>query len=429
MVNNNSNQHDLFIDRELNYKSDNIITSIDIGSDKIICFIAKIDKILDKEKPRIVGFGYSQSKGIRNGAITNISKLEESIRRAVDQAENLAGFEVKNVSVNISGNYIGTERVFGEIPIAGDIINSDYIAEVIDTAKKKFSSNNKKVLHVIPSHFIVDGIKNISNPSGMSANKLGVKLLFIFGKPTHISNLETIINSSHLNVINFTAKPYVSALSVLTNEEKEAGAACIDIGSGSTSISIFIDGSIVFAKSINIGSWYISNDISKVLSTPLDQAEALKTFYGSTLRGPHDGEEIYQTSLLGGNLDETVSLSRSKLISIIQPRFYEILSYAKNCIEQSGYYDIAKRNTVITGGGSELTGSVEFSERVLDSRVHIGRPFNINGLNEQISGPVFSSCAGMLIHSILTKRKEVNVQSKEQNFAYKIIQKIMGSGF
>ena len=263
----------------------------------------------------------------------------------------------------------------------------------------------------------------------MSANKLGVKLLFIFGKPTHISNLETIINSSHLNVINFTAKPYVSGLSVLTNEEKEAGAACIDIGSGSTSISIFIDGSIVFAKSINIGSWYISNDISKVLSTPLDQAEALKTFYGSTLRGPHDGEEIYQTSLLGGNLDETVSLSRSKLISIIQPRFYEILSYAKNCIEQSGYYDIAKRNTVITGGGSELTGSVEFSERVLDSRVHIGRPFNINGLNEQISGPVFSSCAGLLIHSILTKRKEVNVQSKEQNFAYKIIQKIMGSGF
>ena len=429
MVKNNINQHDFFINSEVSYQSDNIITAIDIGSDKIICFIAKIDKILDREKPRIVGFGHSQSKGIRNGAITNITELEKSIRRAVDQDENLAGFEVKNVSVNISGNYIGTERLFGELSVDSGIINHDHIVEVIDDAKKKFNSKNKKILHVIPSHFIVDNIKNISNPRGMSANKLAVKLLFIYGKPNHINNLETIINNCFLKVISFTAKPYVSALSILTNEEKESGVVCIDIGSGSTSISIFIDGSIVFAKSINIGAWYISSDISKVLSTPFDQAEAIKTFYGSALRGPNDGEEIFSTPLMGGDSDERLSLSKSKLISIIQPRFYEILMHAKKYIEQSGYNDIAKRNTVITGGGSELIGSVEFSERTLESRVHIGKPRNINGLNEQISGPVFSSCAGMLIHSILSKKKEINAQSKQPNFAYKFIQKIMGSGF
>ena len=171
-----------------------------------------------------------------------------------------------------------------------------------------------------------------------------------------------------LKVISFTAKPYVSALSILTNEEKESGVVCIDIGSGSTSISIFIDGSIVFAKSINIGAWYISSDISKVLSTPFDQAEAIKTFYGSALRGPNDGEEIFSTPLMGSDSDERLSLSKSRLISIIQPRFYEILMHAKKYIEQSGYNDIAKRNTVITGGGSELIGSVEFSERTLESR-------------------------------------------------------------
>ena len=103
--------------------------------------------------------------------------------------------------------------------------------------------------------------------------------------------------------------------------------------------------------------------------------------------------------------------------------------HAKKCIEQSGYFDVAKRNTVITGGGAELNGCIEFSERTLDSRVRIGRPLNINGLNEQISGPVFSSCAGMLIHSILTRKKETDIQLKEPNFAYKIVQKIMGSGF
>ena len=166
-----------------------------------------------------------------------------------------------------------------------------------------------------------------------------------------------------------------------------------------------------------------------MLSTPFDQAEAIKTFYGSALRGPNDGEEIFSTPLMGSDSDERLSLSKSRLISIIQPRFYEILMHAKKYIEQSGYNDIAKRNTVITGGGSELIGSVEFSERTLESRVHIGKPRNINGLNEQISGPVFSSCAGMLIHSILSKKKEINAQSKQPNFAYKFIQKIMGSGF
>ena len=429
MAENNISQHDLFSYRENSYQSDDIITSIDIGSDKIICFIAKVDKILDKEKPRVVGYGYSQSKGMRNGAITNILELEKSIRRAVSEAENLAGVEVKNVSVNISGNYIKTERTFGELIIDGDIINQQHVVEVIDIAKKKFTPNNKKILHVIPSNFIVDNIKNISNPNGISANKLAVKLLFIYGKPTHINNLETIINNSHLKVINFTAKPYVSGLSTLTNEEKESGAVCIDIGSGSTSISIFVDGSIVFAKSINIGAWYISSDISKVLSTPFEQAEGLKNLYGSALRGPNDGDIIYQTPLMGGDLSEGSTLSRSKLISIIQPRFYEILMHAKKCIEQSGYFDVAKSNTVITGGGSELIGSAEFSERTLDSRVHIGRPLNINGLNEQISGPVFSSCAGMLIHSILSRKKEMDIQLKEPNFAYKFFQKIMGSGF
>ena len=429
MAENTISQHDLFVNRGNSYQSDDIITSIDIGSDKIICFIAKVDKILDKEKPRIVGYGYSQSKGIRNGAITDISELEKSIRRAVSEAESLAGVEVKNVSVNISGNYIRTERTFAELVIGGDIIDHQHVSEVIDIAKKKFISRNKKILHVIPSNFIVDNIKNISNPNGISANKLAVKLLFIYGKPTHINNLETIINNCFLKVINFTAKPYVSGLSTLTKEERESGAACIDIGSGSTSISIYVDGSIVFAKSINVGAWYISSDISKVLSTPFEQAEGLKNLYGSALRGLNDGDIVYQTPLMGGDLSERSSLSRSKLISIIQPRFYEILMHAKKCIEQSGYFDVAKRNTVITGGGAELNGCIEFSERTLDSRVRIGRPLNINGLNEQISGPVFSSCAGMLIHSILTRKKETDIQLKEPNFAYKIVQKIMGSGF
>ena len=429
MVKKDNNQQDFFINNKSNYQSEKIITSIDIGSYKVICFIVKIDNILDKRKIRLIGSGYTQSKGIKNGAITNIDDLEESIRKAVDLAENRANLEVENVSVNVSGNYIRTERIFGELFINNQIIDQNHIAEVIGIAKNKFNSSNKKILHVIPSNYIVDNIKNIINPSGMSASKLGVKLLFIYANPNHINNLENIINNCFLNVINFTAKPLTSGISALTDEEKNQGSVCIDIGAGTTSISTFVDGSIVFAKSLNLGGWYITNDISKELRTPFDQAEALKTLYGNALRGANDGEDIYQTPLIGGGDDDRLSFSRSKLISIIKPRLWEIFIHVKKCIEQSGYNDVSNKNTIITGGTMELPGSVEFAERILENKVRIGTPKGINGLHEEISGPAFTSCTGMLLHSILLQENDIKTQEKNNNFAFKILERIMGSGF
>ena len=429
MVKKDNNQQDFFINNKSNYQSEKVITAIDIGSDKVVCLIGKVDNILDRKKIRLIGSGYSQSKGIINGGITNINDLEESIRKAVDLAENQANYEVENVSVNVSGNYIRTERVFGELFVGNQIINQNHIAEVIEIAKQKFNKENKKILHVIPSNYIVDNIKNIVNPSGMSASKLGVKLLFIYANPNHINNLENIINSCFLNVNNFTAKPYTSALSALTDEEKNQGSVCIDIGAGTTSISVFIDGSIVYAKSLNLGGWYITNDISKELSTPFDQAEALKTLYGSALRGVYDGEEIFQIPLIDGNDENRISFSRSKLISIIKPRLWEILMHSKKCIEQSGYKDISNKNTIITGGTSELPGSIEFAERILETRVRIGFPSGINNLVEDLSGPAFTSCTGMLLHSVLMQENEIKNKSKNNNFAFKLIEKLMGSGF
>lgn len=429
MVKKDNNQQDFFINNKSNYQSAKVITAIDIGSDKVVCLIGKVDNILDRKKIRLIGSGYSQSKGIINGGITNINDLEESIRKAVDLAENQANYEVENVSVNVSGNYIRTERVFGELFVGNQIINQNHIAEVIEIAKQKFNKENKKILHVIPSNYIVDNIKNIVNPSGMSASKLGVKLLFIYANPNHINNLENIINSCFLNVNNFTAKPYTSALSALTDEEKNQGSVCIDIGAGTTSISVFLDGSIVYAKSLNLGGWYITNDISKELSTPFDQAEALKTLYGSALRGVYDGEEIFQIPLIDGNDENRISFSRSKLISIIKPRLWEILMHSKKCIEQSGYKDISNKNTIITGGTSELPGSIEFAERILETRVRIGFPSGINNLVEDLSGPAFTSCTGMLLHSVLMQENEIKNKSKNNNFAFKLIEKLMGSGF
>ena len=143
----------------------------------------------------------------------------------------------------------------------------------------------------------------------------------------------------------------------------------------------------------------------------------------------YDGEEIFQIPLIDGNDENRISFSRSKLISIIKPRLWEILMHSKKCIEQSGYKDISNKNTIITGGTSELPGSIEFAERILETRVRIGFPSGINNLVEDLSGPAFTSCTGMLLHSVLMQENEIKNKSKNNNFAFKLIEKLMGSGF
>jgi len=432
----NDKQQDLFALQKKGNQTKEILTSIDVGSDKIVCLIAKFDQVTrEKRAIRVIGLGYCQSKGIRNGRIVDAKEAEKSIRLALDKAENSANIEVNNVNICISGDFINSHIIKGNINISENAINQEHVYKVISSVHDKYQQQDQRILHIVPSKFFVDGTRNVPDPTGLIADNLGVELHYITSAENPIINIENLIHNIPLDIDSVVAKPYASGLSCLHEHELDFGSVCIDIGCGTTSVSIFYEGTIVFAKTINIGGWHISNDISIGLSTPFIHAEGIKNLYGNTIMGSNDSEQFYETPEDDSELKRT-KFKLSKLVYIIRARFEEIIKEADKIIEDSGYSDLAKRNIVLTGGTADLNGAIEITERMLDTNVRKGTPMKVGGLSEESSGSSFSSSCGVLIHCLLQesqfKPAQVNPRpdgsggpSKLQN----IFKRIMGADF
>ena len=426
----NNNQIDLFSTENKSNQSKNILTSIDIGSDKIVCFIAKIDEITrEKRALRVVGSGYCQSKGIRNGKVIDQKEAEKSIRLALDKAEKDANIEINNVYICISGDFLKSHILKGSINVPERTIKQEHVSEVISITNKKYTPTDQKIIHIVPSNFFVDGTRNVTDPSGLVADKLGVELNYITSEINPLINIENIIKKMHLNIEGFVAKPYASGLACLQEHELDFGSVCIDIGCGTTSISIFFEGTIVYAKTINLGGWYITNDVALGLHTSFEHAEGIKNLYGNTIMGANDSEKYYEIP----NDNENTIRSKfklSNLVSIIKYRYEEILEKADEIIEKSGYSEYAKRNIVLTGGTAGMPGSIELAQRVFDANVRVGSPTKIGGLSGEIGSTSFSSCSGVLTHCLRKSKKNhetISIKSAEKigNF----FKNLMGQDF
>ena len=426
----NINQIDLFAVENKSNQSKNILTAIDIGSDKIVCFIAKIDEVTrEKRALRVVGSGYCQSKGIRNGRVVDQKEAEKSIRLAIDKAEQDANIEINSVYVCISGDFLKSHVLKGSINVSERTINQEHVSEVISLTNKKYIPTNQKIIHIVPSNFFVDSTRNVTDPSGLMADKLGVELNYITSEVNPLTNIENIIKKMHLNIEGFVAKPYASGLACLHEHELDFGSVCIDIGCGTTSISIFFEGTIVYAKTINLGGWYITNDVALGLQTSFEHAEGIKNLYGNTIMGSNDSEQYYE---IPNDKEDNVrtKFKLSNLVSIIKYRYEEILEKVDEVIEKSGYSEYAKRNIILTGGTSDLPGSIEIAQRLFETNIRLGTPTKIGGLSEEIGGPSFSSCSGVLIHCL--KKSKKNHDSITQKGTEKIgnfLKNLMGQDF
>lgn len=424
----NDKQQDLFARQRKGNQTKEILTSIDIGSDKIICLIAKSDQVTrEKRAIRVIGSGYCQSKGIRNGRIVDANEAEKSIRLALDKAEKTANIEVNSINLCISGDFIDSHIMKGNINISENAINQEHVYNVISSVLDKYQQKDKKILHIVPSKFFVDGTRNVPDPTGLIADNLGVELNFIAAEKNPIINIENLIHNIHLDIDSIVAKPYASGLACLYEHELDFGSACIDIGCGTTSVSIFYEGTIVFAKTINIGGWYISHDISIGLSTPFIHAEGIKNLYGSTIMGPNDSEQFYETPEDDNDLKRT-KFKLSKLIYITRARFEEIINKADKIIEDSGYSELARRNIVLTGGTADLNGAVEITERMLDTNVRKGTPMKVGGLSEELNGSSFSASCGVLLHSLSHESQFRPIQNNT-NKLQNIFKRVMGVDF
>ena len=255
----------------INGTKGSLIAAVDIGSTKIACFIAQSRA---KGQLKVIGIGHQVSKGIKSGNIIDMDAVEESIRAAVESAEQMAGENVKQITVCFSGGKPNSKLISFDVSIAGHKISDADLNRALDPAwLYAQQSGDTEVIHTLPVGYSIDGNKGVRDPRGMYGDKLGVNMLLITGATTAVRNLELCIQRCHLDIEKFAIAPYAAGLACLVEDEKDLGAICVDMGGGTTSISVFLDNQLMFADSIPIGGDHVTKDIARGLSTPYAYAE------------------------------------------------------------------------------------------------------------------------------------------------------------
>ena len=372
-----------------------LIAALDVGSTKVCCLIAAAG---DGEAPRIVGIGHQVSRGLRSGAVVDMEAAETAIRATVEAAEQMAGENIRQAIVNISGGTPESRLIAYEISIAGHEIGDSDLRRILDPAEARTAmAADRDIIHAIPVGYTIDGNRGVRDPRGMFGERLGVNMHLVSAASGVIRNLSTCVARCHLDIESLIVSSYASALATLVEDEKQLGVTLIDMGGGTTSIAVFFDGELVHTDCVPVGGVHVTNDVARGLSTPLEDAERMKTLYGSAMPSPSDDREAIKVPRIGEDDDVgSGQVPRSMLVGIIRPRLEETFEMVRARLEATGFDKVAGRRVVLTGGACQLPGVPELAAMVLDKQVRVGRPRAVEGLAEAVSGPAFSTCAGLL---------------------------------
>jgi cell division protein FtsA len=377
--------------------SGELIAALDVGTSKVVCFIAQVD---EDGQPRVNGIGHQVSQGLRAGTIVDLEAAGRAIGSAVYAAEQMAGETIREVLVNLSGGHPTSQSVVVEVAIAGHKVSDSDLKLAMSSYGRAQIPPDSELIHVIPVGYAIDSSHGIRDPRGMFGDKLTVDLHLITAGTSAVRNLEACIDRCHLAVDSFAVSPYAAGLACLVDDEMELGCAVIDMGGGTTGLAVFFEGNLVFTDCVPVGGAHVTNDIARGLTTPLAHAERMKTLYGSTLSSSSDDREMIDVPQVGEEEPAQANhVPKSLLTGIIQPRMEEIFELVRSRLEASGFAKVAGRRVVLTGGASQLQGTRELAQQVLDKQVRMGRPAGISGLAEATGGPAFATAAGLLMHA------------------------------
>jgi cell division protein FtsA len=389
-----------------------LIAALDVGTTKVCCFIARA---ADDGTVKILGIGHQLSRGMRNGVVVDMEEAEASIRAAVDAAEQMAEERVRAVVLNISGGHANSSRITVEVALNGHEIGDHDIRRMLEHARNHSEGGERDLVHTIPVGFTVDGNDGILDPRGMFGDRLAVTIHLVSAATGPLRNLSTVVHRCHLDIETRVFSAYASGLACLVDDEKELGVTCIDMGGGTTSLAVFQGGHLVHTDSIPVGGVHVTNDIARGLSTPLSQAERMKTLYGSALSSSADDREVLKVPLVGEEEDgATNQVPRSMLVQIIQPRIEETFELVRSHLEAGGFDRVAGRRVMLTGGGAQMQGVRDLAAAVLDKQVRVGRPVGVMGLPEATGGPAFATCAGLLRYAVLNNTMETSVKPSRE---------------
>ena len=372
------------------------IVGLDVGTSKVCCVVGEC---LDDGSVDVVGLGVAESRGIKRGVVVNLEAAVDSIKKAIEEAELMAGIEIDSVHLSLSGPHVKGFNSRGVIAVAGKTreITRDDVRRAIEAAKGVNLPAGREILHVLPQDFVVDEQDGIRNPVGMTGARLEVNVHIVTGAASSTQNIIACVNRASVAVVDTVIEQLAASEAVLTPDEKELGVALVDIGGGTADVAIYERGSLWHTGVVAIGGDHFTNDIAVGLRSPIPDAEKLKRKNGCALSSMVDEEATIEVASVGGRKPRL--MARRILSEILQPRAEEIFHLVWDEIRRAGYERSLNSGIVLTGGGAILEGMPEIAEQIFDLPVRRGYPSGVGGLIDHVGSPTFATPVGVVLYA------------------------------
>jgi cell division protein FtsA len=372
-----------------------MVVGLDIGTSKIVAIVGEMSP---EGQLEIIGIGSHASRGLKKGVVVNIDSTVQSIQRAIEEAELMAGCQIQSVYAGIAGSHIRSMSSHGIVAIRDREVFQPDIDRVIDAAQAVAIPADQKILHILPQEFLIDNQEGIKEPLGMSGVRLEAKVHLVTCAVNAAQNIEKCIGQCGLAVDDIILEQLASSYAVLTDDEKDLGVCLVDIGGGTSDIAIFTDGAIKHTAVIPIAGDQVTNDIAMALRTPTQNAEEIKIKYGCALASMAGENETIKVPSVGERQDR--DLSRQALAEVIEPRYEELFNLIQAELRRSGFEDLIPAGIVLTGGTSKMEGVVELAEEIFHMPVSIGKPKSVAGLSDIVRNPIYATAVGLLQYGL-----------------------------
>src|SRR5688572_5882695 len=372
----------------------NLLVGLDIGTSKVVAIVGECAPDGSIE---VIGIGSHPSRGLKKGVVVNIESTVQSIQRAVEEAELMAGCEIHSVYTGIAGSHVRSLNSHGIVAIGNKEVAPLDVERVIDAAKAVAIPADQKILHVLPQEFIIDNQEGIRDPIGMSGVRLEAKVHIVTGAESAAQNIVKCVQRCGLAVEDIVLEQLASSFAVLTEDEKELGVCIVDIGGGTTDIALFSQGAIRHTAVIPIAGDQVTNDIAVSMRTPTQYAEDIKLRYACALSQLANPDETIEVPSVGDRPSRR--LARQTLAEIVEPRYEELFGLIRDELRRSGFEEHIAAGIVLTGGSAKMEGAVDLAEEIFHMPVRLGLPQHVLGLVEVVSNPIHATGVGLLLYA------------------------------
>ncbi len=370
-----------------------LVVGLDIGTSKVVTVVGELT---EENAIEVIGIGSHPSRGLKRGVVVNIESTVQSIQRAIEEAELMAGCEINTVFAGIAGSHVRSLNSHGIVAIRDKEVSRGDVDRVIDAARAVAIPADQRILHVLPQEFLIDSNEGIREPVGMSGTRLEAKVHLVTGAVSAAQNIVKCVQRCGLEVEDVVLEQLASSYSVLTEDEKELGICLVDTGGGTTDIAVFRGGAIQHTAVIPIAGDQVTNDIAVSLRTPTQYAEEIKIKYACALSQLANPDETIEVPSVGDRPPRR--LARQTLAEVVEPRYEELFSLVRDELRRSGFEELIAAGIVLTGGSSKMEGAVELAEEIFHVPVRLGVPQYVEGLADVVRNPIHATAVGLLLY-------------------------------